>query len=527
MHPVVWQRPPRVLSIAGSDPSGGAGIQADLKSITAAGGYGMTAITALTVQNTQGVRDVHAPSHEFLTAQLEALSDDIDIDGVKTGMLATAQIIEAVATWLEAHPVPVLVVDPVMVATSGDRLLDEDAEEAMRDFCRRATVVTPNIGELAVLTGQSPAQNVEQVLEQARSWSAETGVAVVVKTGHLAGIADATNYLVSPDGTTHAAPTARIETSATHGTGCSLSSALATRLAAGDDPEIALEWASQWLNEAIAHAESLGVGKGHGPVDHSRRARRLSAAANTRPWFEPLPGELHTPDDLPRAAHTSPPRAVPVAGPWTQALWEAGWPTWQAITECRFVDGLVSGTLPGDQFAFYLGQDALYLSDYSRALAALAARSTNAHHGTFWAEGSAGVILVERELHRTWLKGVFPGEQGPVTSHYTSFLLASTLGENYAVGAASVLPCYWLYAEAGALIPPVGDDHPYAAWLRTYQDPAFTDAARRAVEIVEETLDGASPADRSRAARAHLMTTRHELEFFEQATRLLPAVTLP
>ncbi|HRL80819.1 MAG TPA: bifunctional hydroxymethylpyrimidine kinase/phosphomethylpyrimidine kinase, partial [Propioniciclava sp.] len=185
MHLSAPLRPavPRVLSIAGTDPTGGAGTAADLKSITAAGGYGMAVVTSLVAQNTRGVRDVHLPPTAFLTEQLDAVSDDVDLHAVKTGMLATADIIAAVATWLEAHPPAVLVVDPVMVATSGDRLLDADAEAAMRDFCRRASVITPNTDELAVLTQSTPATTQDEAIAQARGWAQETGTAVVVKTG--------------------------------------------------------------------------------------------------------------------------------------------------------------------------------------------------------------------------------------------------------------------------------------------------------------------------------------------------------
>ncbi|QOQ38529.1 bifunctional hydroxymethylpyrimidine kinase/phosphomethylpyrimidine kinase [Trueperella pecoris] len=520
IHPILAARPARVLSIAGSDPSGGAGIQADLKSITAAGGYGMAVITALTAQNTQGVSDVHTPDPAFLTAQLRAVSSDVVIDSVKTGMLATAEIIAAVSDWCEENSPKVLVVDPVMVATSGDRLLDPDAEAEMRAFARRATVVTPNIGELAVLVGQEPARTADVALAQARRWASETGVAVIVKTGHLTNSPVATNYAVLPDGTTHAAPAARLATTNTHGTGCSLSSALATRLGSGDPLPVALTWATDWLNEAINHGAALEVGQGNGPVDHSYRARRLASAANTRPWFAQLPSELNAPEDLPQTANAPAPTASQAAGPWTRALWNAGWQTWDAIARCGFVRGLTAGSLPEEQFRFYLGQDALYLADYSRALAALGSRALNADDGVFWAQSAIGAIVGERELHTTWLGGVFPGEEGPVTSHYTSFLLASVLGEQYAVGVAAVLPCFWLYAETGALVPDVGEDHPYAAWLRTYGAPEFAEEAEHAIALVERAMEAASPADRSRAARAFLFACRHELEFFEQSTRL-------
>ena len=176
---------PRVLSIAGTDPSGGAGTAADTKSIIAAGGYAMAVVTSLVAQNTEGVRAIHTPPTDFLVQQLAAVSDDVRIDAVKTGMLGTAEIVDAVAAFLDEHRPPVVVVDPVMVATSGDRLLASDAEAAMREFCRRATVITPNIPELAVLCQSEPATTPKQAVEQARRWAAETGVAVVVKTGHL------------------------------------------------------------------------------------------------------------------------------------------------------------------------------------------------------------------------------------------------------------------------------------------------------------------------------------------------------
>lgn len=268
---------PRVLSIAGTDPTGGAGTAADLKSITAAGGYGMAVVTALVAQNTHGVREVHLPPADFLTAQLDAVGDDVELDAVKTGMLGSADTIRAVADWCRAHPPQVLVVDPVMVATSGDRLLEPEAEQALIGFCATAAVITPNIDELAVITGRAAATTEEEAIEQARGWAAANGVAVVVKTGHLGG-REATSTWVSPDGSRIAVPSARVETTSTHGTGCSLASALATRLGAGDDPADALRWASDWLHEAIVHGGSLRVGSGNGPVDHSHRSRRLQAA---------------------------------------------------------------------------------------------------------------------------------------------------------------------------------------------------------------------------------------------------------
>ena len=174
-----------MLAIAGSDPSGGAGIQADLKSIAAHGGYGMAAITALTAQNTRGVSAVHVPPAAFLTAQLEAISEDITIDAVKIGMLGDAAVIDAVRSWLEKVRPAVVVLDPVMVATSGDRLLQESAEAALHALLPLADLITPNLAELAILLREPAAADWAEALEQGKRLAALTGTTVLVKGGHL------------------------------------------------------------------------------------------------------------------------------------------------------------------------------------------------------------------------------------------------------------------------------------------------------------------------------------------------------
>ena len=260
---------PRVLSIAGTDPTGGAGAQADLKSIMAAGGYGMSVITALVAQNTQGVREIHTPPLDFLRAQLDSVFDDVTVDAVKIGMLGDTETIQTIRDYLQNHQVTT-VLDPVAVASSGDRLLTADAEDALRDFAAASSVVTPNLPELSLLTKTELATSEQEAVEVAAKWAQETDTTVIVKLGHLAG-PEAGNIAVSPAGKTHKVSSPRVETKNTHGTGCSLSSALATRLGAGDSLEDALDWSTKWLNEAIANADRLLVGKGHGPVDHSVR----------------------------------------------------------------------------------------------------------------------------------------------------------------------------------------------------------------------------------------------------------------
>ena len=546
-------RVPRVLSIAGTDPSGGAGIQADLKSIAASGGYGMCVTTSLVAQNTCGVREVFTPPLEFLTAQLAAVFDDVTVDAVKIGMLGDADTIRTVRTWLSEHPVPVVVLDPVMIASSGDRLLQAEAEQALRDLVPLVDVITPNIPELAVLCEKEPAQTFDEAHEQAANLAAATGTTVIVKGGHLCG-QDAGNTAVFPDGTCAHVRTPRLDSRNTHGTGCSLSSSLATRLGVellqhaeaaepaadqkntltSDDTHRALQWSTRWLHESIAAGAGLqvGSGEGHGPVDHAARARRLEAAASAYPWHH----LLATTDSEGNALDgTSPERLLPVspvsageavvkpAGPWTAALWAAGGETWRQILDLPFVRALGDGTLDEDLFSFYLDQDALYLRDYSRALATLSARADTAEAQVHWAAGAHEAIAAESQLHEGWLANrARLGGPSPITMGYTNFLRASAAGEDYVVGAAAILPCYWLYEEVGAVLSSQNHaDHPYAEWLSLYGGEEFAAEVERSLAEVERAFEAASPAQRVRAARAYLSACVYEREFFDQAHRAL------
>ena len=545
-------RVPRVLSIAGTDPSGGAGIQADLKSIAASGGYGMCVTTSLVAQNTCGVREVFTPPLEFLTAQLAAVFDDVTVDAVKIGMLGDADTIRTVRTWLSEHPVPVVVLDPVMIASSGDRLLQAEAEQALRDLVPLVNVITPNIPELAVLCEKEPAQTFDEAHEQAANLAAATGTTVIVKGGHLCG-QDAGNTAVFPDGTCAHVRTPRLDSRNTHGTGCSLSSSLATRLGVellqhteaaehtaeqsvltSEDTHRALQWSTRWLHESIAAGAGLqvGSGEGHGPVDHAARARRLEAAASAYPWHHLLAttdSEGNTLDG------TSPERLLPVspvpageavvkpAGPWTAALWAAGGETWHQILDLPFVRALGDGTLDEDLFAFYLDQDALYLRDYSRALATLSARADTAEAQVHWAAGAHEAIAAESQLHEGWLANrARLGGPSPITMGYTNFLRATAAGDDYVVGAAAILPCYWLYEEVGAVLSSQNHaDHPYAEWLSMYGGEEFAADVARSLAEVERAFETASPAQRVRAARAYLSACVYEREFFDQAHRAL------
>ena len=258
---------PNVLSIAGSDPSGGAGIQADLKTFSALGCYGMAALTALTAQNTRGVSAVHVPPAAFLAAQIDAVFADIEVAAVKIGMLATGEIARTVAARLTLHPNTPVVLDPVLVATSGDSLGDPDVVDALRaELLRLCTVMTPNLPEAARLADLPVAGDEDAMRATAGELHRRGARAVLIKGGHLSG-GDAVDLL--SDGTDlQFFRAARVETRNTHGTGCTLSSAIAAYLARGLALADAVGAAKTYLTTAIAESGQLSVGSGHGPVHH-------------------------------------------------------------------------------------------------------------------------------------------------------------------------------------------------------------------------------------------------------------------
>ncbi len=256
-----------VLSIAGSDPSGGAGIQADLKAFAARGVYGMAALTALTAQNTQGVSGVHLVPSGFVADQIKAVFADVRVDAVKIGMIASAEIADAVADVLELHPDLPIVLDPVMVAKGGAKLLDPDAVDVLlRRLLPLATLLTPNLPEAAALLRSDVAESRREMGDQAKALRALGPAAVLVKGGHLDGD-QSPDVLASEDGLTWF-EAARIPTANTHGTGCTLSSALAAELAKGARLPQAVAAAKSYLAGAVAAADMLDVGSGHGPVQH-------------------------------------------------------------------------------------------------------------------------------------------------------------------------------------------------------------------------------------------------------------------
>jgi hydroxymethylpyrimidine/phosphomethylpyrimidine kinase len=257
---------PVALTIAGSDSSGGAGIEADLKTFSALGVYGACVITALTAQNTKGVFAIHDVPADFIAAQINAVFTDLDVGAVKIGMLANASAIDMVAAALDRYRPRNVVLDPVMIASSGERLLREDAVGALRGLIRRARVITPNLPEAAALLDTPLARDEAEMRGQAEKLLARGAGAVLIKGGHGAG-AESVDLLVEADTCLRlAAP--RLPTKNTHGTGCTLASALAAGLAKGLSLDEAARQAKTYVSAALAAADRLAIGSGRGPLHH-------------------------------------------------------------------------------------------------------------------------------------------------------------------------------------------------------------------------------------------------------------------
>ena len=273
----------RVLTIAGSDSGGGAGIQADIKAISAMGCYAASAITAITVQNTVGVEAVHAVPLDILEGQIDAVLSDIGADAIKIGMLHSAEVVNLVADKIEKYGIKNVVLDPVMVSTSGHRLIEESAIEVIKiRLIPLARVITPNIPEAEILAGRTIASEadfpeVAKILsETVLNTGSQTGdttqttkhVSVLLKAGHLTGDDLVDYFYNAEDGTTTELPSKRVYTRNTHGTGCTLSSAFAAALARGEDLTAAATSAKKYIEGAIISGAEYEIGHGHGPVNH-------------------------------------------------------------------------------------------------------------------------------------------------------------------------------------------------------------------------------------------------------------------
>lgn len=258
-----------VLTIAGSDSGGGAGVQADIKTISACGCYAASAITAITVQNTMGVTGVHPVPVGYIEQQIEAVLDDIGANAVKIGMLHSEEVVKCIARLLTKYNVKNVVLDPVMVSTSGHRLIEESAiQSLMDDLLPLATVITPNIPEAEILLGGKELNRQVQLYDAAKELGDKFGTSVLLKAGHLSEEKLVDIFYNKEDGVLYELPSVRVHTRNTHGTGCTMSSAFASHLAKGCTTVEAARGAKEYINNAIVAGAEYEIGHGHGPVKH-------------------------------------------------------------------------------------------------------------------------------------------------------------------------------------------------------------------------------------------------------------------
>ena len=256
-----------ILTIAGSDSGGGAGIQADIKSISANGAYAASVITASTAQNTQGVTDIHPIPVPHIIAQMKAVFDDIDFSAIKIGMLHSPEVIKAVQETLELYKMTNIVFDPVMIATSGDKLLNDDAVKSLKEFLPHVRLITPNIPEAELLIGHTI--NLENIQSTAKELAEVYRTSVLLKGGHLELCEMMTDILYNYESKKITViQNKTVQTNNTHGTGCSLSSSIATYIGLGFTLEDSCIKGCEYLNLAIEHGKDKLIGKGHGPVNH-------------------------------------------------------------------------------------------------------------------------------------------------------------------------------------------------------------------------------------------------------------------
>ncbi|KAJ1775504.1 trifunctional hydroxymethylpyrimidine kinase/phosphomethylpyrimidine kinase/thiaminase [Coemansia sp. RSA 2523] len=508
------QAPPAVLTIAGSDSSGGAGIQADLKTFMAHGTYGLSVITAITAQNTQAVHSASRVSPNMVAQQMSAVMSDIDVRAAKTGMLADAEVIEAVATsWQSAleirgTAIP-LVVDPVMVSTSGTQLLDADALTTLREkLLPLATIVTPNLREAEALLNMAPyaIDSVNAMRQAALQISTQFNVEVtIVKGGHLQladpGTVVDVVYERALDNFTQVS-SARIDSVNTHGTGCTLSAAIAANLAKGLVIADAVRNGIRYVNEAIQ--TSYKVGCGAGPVNHAY-------ALCTMPIVRPT---LYNPH------------------PFTQYLKDNSKGLWQQYTQHSFVGQAAAGTLSTSVFVHYLKQDYAYLKHYARATALAAFKSDSLGEVSVLVDAMQACVR-ESKLHvemcAKWgvSRAEMEQEQESWSSvAYTRYIIDRGMAGDVLELLVAMYPCLLGYGEAARI---AADDsktlrqgNPFWPWISAYAGDDFQAAVAQGRQVIEDLVsrDILGPQRLKRLVTTFCETTTLEIKFWDSALEI-------
>ncbi|KAF8589696.1 hypothetical protein K439DRAFT_1332026 [Ramaria rubella] len=552
--------PPVVLTIAGTDPSGGAGIQADLKTFTSLQCYGTSVVTALVAQNTLGVQKVHAPPPAFIETQLRSVLDDLNIKALKTGMLFNDETIAILINTLETYfprGFPPLVVDPVCVSTSGHSLLDHGALTILRErLVPLATIITPNISEAELLlSGEVTITSIIDMLRAAKAISSFGPNAVLLKGGHVAtstseilsisgpgvtvewaeGCIDAPNSILilaaalqkTPENTCEIDSALivdvlyqasfpdeytlfvhpRVETRNTHGTGCTLSAALVCELAGGNSVIDATRAATRYTHHGITTAFPLG--RGNGPLNH-------------------LHGILERKIMLPNPSNPH---------PFISAMIHGSYDTWQKYVKHPFVTSLGEGTLQKDNFIHFIKQDYHYLKYYGRVQGLIAAKSTS--FDTM--RSSAGTMLnVARETssHMEFCKsyGVSFEEllstvESPATTAYGAYLIDVGLRGDETQLMVAVAACLLGYGEVGLWLVKESEregsnifmhSNPYERWIKEYAGENYQEAVRAGIDSIESRIASSppSPSQLEEMRAIWERCTRLEIGFWDMALHL-------
>ncbi|BDD58213.1 hypothetical protein MAP00_003510 [Monascus purpureus] len=498
----------RVLVIAGSDSSGGAGLEADQRVLAAHGCYALTATTGLTAQNTLGVQDIFVIPSQFVKKQINAALEDIGADAVKLGMLSSAETVEVIAETLVAYKVPYMVLDPVMVSTSGSQLLPQEAVKVLRTkLLPLATVVTPNIPEAKLLLKdsgvdvQDPA-DLEGMVELAKKILQLGPKAVLLKGGHLPLTKDrktarspeeasiVIDVLVDGDKVAYFETDFLISRN-THGTGCSLASAVAANLASGDGIVRAVRGAVRFVEAGIKTSVSLG--KGSGPINHFHSVYSLPFAPGR--FIEYL---LDRPD---------------VKGPWKE------------FTEHEFVVGLGSGTLPIERFKQYLIQDYLYLVHFARsnALAAYKGKTMES------VAASARIVLhIEREmsLHLDYCAGfginkeeISKAPEAQACTAYSRYILDVGQSDDWLALQIALSPCLLGYGAIARRLyfepSTVRHGNKYWKWIENYVADDYAEAVRVGTELIERHIHRTSPSRLEELVKVFIRATELEVGFWD------------
>lgn len=476
------------LTIAGSDSSGGAGIQADIKTMTMNRVYAMSAVTALTAQNTTGVTGILEASPEFLKQELDAVFTDIFPDAVKTGMVSSSALIHTIAESLRHYNARNIVVDPVMVSTSGARLIAEDAVGTLEaELLPLALVVTPNIPEAEILSGVKITGQ-DTMTEAAKVINARYGCAVLVKGGH--NVNDANDLLCTGQDGLKWFYGKHIDNPNTHGTGCTLSSAIAANLAKGYALDEAVRRAKEYISGALG--AMLNLGKGSGPMNH------MFSLPDNSGLYERLMSSV---SDI--------------------------WPQYYAHP---FVKGIETGTLDVQKFRHYITQDYLYLNEYAKVFSLGAAKAHDPELMALFASYVQAITKVEMNIHHGYL-GRFGVSQEEIDATprthenlaYTSYMIRVAYEEGEAEIAAAVLSCALSYEDIALNIvknnPDAVNHEVYGNWVKCYSGDEYREGNRGMMKILETLTVNYTQKQISHLAEIFRVCSRHELEFWNMAWR--------